>query len=230
MWLLHLRGLHKPPQSLVERMDGRMQQMAKKAKQPLPPHNHLVQIGDPVLRIKAEAVPRSEITSPFIQGIIGHLLRTLKKYDAVGVSAPQIGIPLRLFAMKTWSPEAVVKRGMEVIDPPLVVINPELETTDSSLLTLYGFSAQVPRHRRILLKGFDPEGKELEVPAQNWTARILQHEMDHLEGRLFIDPPTETTSLEFDYWESVNKRGGDFKLSYAGIGSSHRFLPFKIFF
>ncbi|XP_071747691.1 peptide deformylase, mitochondrial-like [Lepeophtheirus salmonis] len=238
------RCIHKPSKSWLELFDKRMQRAAKEMHQTLPPYEHVVQIGDPILRGKVEEIPLSEIKTPFINSIADKLLHVLKKYDAVGVSAPQIGTPIAMFAVgftksqiKSWSTETVAKEGMEPIDPPRVVINPRIDIIDSSSSThregccsLYGFSAQVTRYRKVLLKGYNIHGEAFEWLATDWTARIIQHEMDHLSGKLFIDPPTSTQTLEFNYWQSVNNRKGNFKMSYSGVGASHKLFPFKIFF
>ena len=78
------------------------------------------------------------------------------------------------------------------------------------------------------INALDANGSDFEWKVADWTARIVQHEFDHLEGKLYTDIMLPK-SLSFAYWETVNKRNGDFKLGYSGIsGISHRIFPFNM--
>lgn len=77
-----------------------------------------------------------------------------------------------------------------------------------------GFSADVPRFHKILLTGLDQNGQDLEIEAKGWTARIIQHEMDHLNGVLYTDL-MDRKSLACSCWTVINERGGKVELPYG---------------
>ena len=81
---------------------------------------------------------------------------------------------------------------------------------------MHGFSALVPRSKKVELSALDGEGKVVRWSPSGWSARILQHEFDHLQGKMFIDRALPE-SLSFDYWKIVNNRQGDFRLPFDGI-------------
>jgi len=110
-------------------------------------------------------------------------------YDepGIGLAAPQVGDPVRLIVVDTdWTEEDVEKS-------PLVLLNPELSEHDGKLLWKEGclsvpdFEAEVERAERVLLRAQDLDGKELEIRAEGLQAVCFQHELDHLDGILFID-------------------------------------------
>jgi len=194
-----------------------------------PPYNHCVQVGDPVLRVKCDPVSPSDINTEHIQSVITAMKYALKRFDGVGISAPQVGVPLQIMMVQfttsqlnCWTQDMQQSREMEVI-PLKILINPKLKIIDSdqvshseSCCSMHGFSALVPRCRKVSLTGLDQTGKEVKWSPSGWSARIAQHEYDHLSGKMFVDRAMVET-LTFDYWNIVNSRLGDFKLSYGGI-------------
>ena len=85
-----------------------------------------------------------------------------------------------------------------------------------SCCSLHGFSALVPRYQRVEISALNEEGETVQWSPRGWSARIAQHEFDHLQGKMFIDGASLET-LSFDYWKTVNNRQGDFRLSFNGI-------------
>jgi len=199
-----------------------------------PPYNHFVQIGDPVLRAKCDPVNPSDIKTEDIQSVINAMKYALKRFDGVGISAPQVGVPLQIMMVQfttsqlnCWTEEMQKMREMEMIplkvliNPKLKIINSEQVSHSESCCSMHGFSALVPRCKKVQLTGLDQTGSEVQWSASGWAARIAQHEFDHLSGKMFLDKaPVET--LAFDYWNIVNSRLGDFKLGYGGIQAGPR--------
>ena len=108
-----------------------------KSKKNLPPYSHFVQIGDPVLRAKCDPIHPKDIGSDQIQSVIDAMKYVLKRYDGVGVSAPQVGIPLQIIMIQLtakqlncWTEDMQKKREMEII-PLTTIINPKLSIIDS---------------------------------------------------------------------------------------------------
>lgn len=195
-------------------------------KDPKPPYTgHVVQIGDPVLRNKALSIPLNNINTKEIQNIV-HILRSLtKRLDLIGLAAPQIGVSLQMFVInfphpsKYFSKEEVSVKEMEHIDnqvwinPELKVLNYEKVTFNESCASFKGYSADVPRYKRVLLTGIDENGEKKTLDARGWTARIVQHEMDHLNGMMFTDRMV-LSSLCCTGWHTINKYQGFVELRY----------------
>jgi peptide deformylase len=157
-------------------------------------------VGESVLRNPARPVRPDEITSNRICELIEHMRETLADAPGVGLAAPQIGEPLQLAIIEdraeyqtTLTAEELAERERRPI-PFHVLINPEIELLSSpdvsffeGCLSLPGFMAIVPRARRVKVSALNEQGKEVQIEAEGWYARILQHEIDHLKGTLYID-------------------------------------------
>jgi peptide deformylase len=160
----------------------------------------LVQVGEPVLRAAAQPLVRKEIASPEIVRLIDDMRETLQDAPGVGLAAPQVGAPLQLAIIedrpeysKDIAPVQLAER--ERIPVPFhVIINPVLKPIGKTeveffegCLSLEGFTALVPRYRQVQVTCLDERGQPRKIEASGWYARILQHEIDHLNGTLYID-------------------------------------------
>uniref|UniRef100_H9YXL6 Peptide deformylase n=2 Tax=Macaca mulatta TaxID=9544 RepID=H9YXL6_MACMU len=183
---------------------------------PEPPFPHVCQVGDPVLRGVAAPVERAQLGGPELQRLTQRLVQVMRRRRCVGLSAPQLGVPLQVLALKL--PEALCRecpprqRALRQMEPfPLrVFVNPSLRVLDSRLVTfpegcesVAGFLACVPRFQAVQISGLDPNGEQVAWQASGWAARIIQHEMDHLQGCLFIDKMDSRTFTNV-YWMEVN--------------------------
>ncbi|XP_058531029.1 conserved oligomeric Golgi complex subunit 8 isoform X2 [Ochotona princeps] len=183
---------------------------------PSPPYSHVCQVGDPVLRTVAAPVEPAQLAGPELQRLVQQLVRVMRRRRCVGLSAPQLGVPLQVLALefpealfRACSPRLRELRQMESF-PLRVVVNPSLRVLDSRLVTfpegcesVAGFLACVPRFQAVQLSGLDLRGEPVTWQASGWTARIIQHEMDHLQGCLFIDKMDSTTFTNV-HWMEVN--------------------------
>lgn len=139
--------------------------------------------GDPVLRRKADLV---ETLDGDLDATIGSLLAALAQARGLGLAAPQIGCSRRLCAINLPALDEKHKK-------PMVLINPAVESLDGTLtqeegcLSFPQVYAAVARPRRIGIRGIDREGGEIEIEAGDLMARVFLHEIDHLNGVLFID-------------------------------------------
>jgi peptide deformylase len=130
------------------------------------------------------AVPVSG-PSPEISALIDDMLETVYAAPGVGIAAPQIGVPHRVFVIDL----SIGKLPSEC----LVLMNPQfvrregMQLVEEGCLSVPGFHATVPRPKSVTVRGLDREGRERIVEAEGFLARALQHEMDHLNGILFID-------------------------------------------
>ncbi|KAG8229870.1 hypothetical protein J437_LFUL008260 [Ladona fulva] len=181
-------------------------------KNPKPPYDHICQIGDPVLRNKAELVKPDDIKSEKIQLVIKKLRKALKGYDAAGVAAPQIGVPLRIFAVEfpEFKKKEINKETYELWEmstfPFKVFINPEIKVVDYKKIVFPESCESV--------KGLNENGEKVEWSCRGWAARICQHEMDHLDGKIYVDSMVKGT-LEFPLWQKINYHSGRLYLLYS---------------
>ncbi|MGD0131241.1 MAG: peptide deformylase [Bryobacteraceae bacterium] len=180
----------------------------------------IVQVGEPVLRQRARPLLQEEIALPETQQLIVWMHETMRDAPGVGLAAPQIGLPLQLAVIedrpeysKDISPERLAERERQSV-PFQVLINPRIverseECGDffEGCLSLAGFSALVKRSRQVAVEYLDERGQPRRVEAQGWYARILQHEIDHLYGRLYIDHMESRSFMSIDnlsrHWKDM---------------------------
>lgn len=136
--------------------------------------------GDPVLRQKAKPVPK---VTKRVMKLLQDMLDTMYAADGVGLAAPQVGVSERLIVV-------------DVGEGPICLVNPELVHGEGAVvdregcLSIPGVYGYVERYERVVVTGLDAKGKPKKVDAHGWLARALQHEIDHLDGILFIDKAT----------------------------------------
>lgn len=179
----------------------------------------IVQAGDPVLRQAARSLSAEEIGSREIQSLIEHMRETMHDAPGVGLAAPQIGLSLQLAVIedreeyfRDIAPEDLAERERRpvafhaIINPKIVEMpGPSLEFFEGCL-SLAGFSALVPRARSVRVECLDQNGEPRVIEATGWHARILQHEIDHLRGNLYIDRMRSRTFSSLDNWNRYWKR------------------------
>jgi peptide deformylase len=161
---------------------------------------NIVQAGDPVLRGISRQLTTEEIKSSSIQQLIDSMRDTMRAAPGVGLAAPQIGEPIQLAVIedraeyiKDASPEELKERDRSSI-PFHVIINPKISLLDDSpaeffegCLSVAGFQAVVRRAYNVHVECLNERAESITINAHGWYARILQHEIDHLNGRLYID-------------------------------------------
>jgi peptide deformylase len=142
----------------------------------------IVKYGDEVLHRPAERV---DALTPEVQVLIDDMIETMYAAPGVGIAAPQVGVALRIFVVDI----SVGRRAEDL----LVFVNPEfveregMQLEEEGCLSVPGFTATVARPARAVVKGLDRQGAERVVEGRELLARALQHEMDHLDGTLFVD-------------------------------------------
>jgi peptide deformylase len=175
----------------------------------------VARMGHPVLRARARAVDPAEIRSPRIQSLIDDMFETMKEYEGVGLAAPQVHEGLRLFVAGFGAEDEDEDEDDTKPSMPLVaLINPEIQVMGSQVaeewegcLSIPDIRGKVPRATQITVRGYDRQGKRIELRASGFSARVIQHETDHLDGVLFFDRMRSFESLTFveefgRYWSS----------------------------
>lgn len=180
----------------------------------------IVQVGEPVLRQRARPLLQEEIALPETQQLIVWMHETMRDAPGVGLAAPQVGLPLQLAVIedrpeysKDVAADRLAERERQAV-PFQVLINPRIvEQSEAQVeffegcLSLAGFSALVKRSRQVAVEYLDERGQPRRLEAQGWYARILQHEIDHLHGRLYIDRMESRSFMSIDnlgrYWKDM---------------------------
>ena len=178
----------------------------------------IVQAGHPVLRQEARPLSPAEFAGKEIQKLIESMRRTMYDAPGVGLAAPQVGLPLQLAVIedrseyhKDVSEEQLRERERRPV-PFHAIINPRItEKSEDTVeffegcLSLGGFSALVTRSRTVRVEFLNERGIEETREASGWYARILQHEIDHLRGTLYIDRMHSRTFTSLDNWNQYCK-------------------------
>jgi len=171
----------------------------------------IVQLGDPVLRHVGRDLTPAEIRGTEVKALIERMRETMRKAPGVGLAAPQIGLGLRLAVIEDQAAyveemDADERAAKEREPVPFhVVINPRIEVVDPApmrffegCLSLAGFVAVVARARAVRVRCLDDAGEPRTIEAQGWYARILQHEIDHLDGVVYVDRMEPRTFMDSD--------------------------------
>ena len=165
----------------------------------------VARMGHPVLRTRARALQPAEIRSPRVQKLIDDMFETMREYQGVGLAAPQVHESLRLFVAGFPPSEDVPAREDEPEQVPLMaLVNPEITPIGSAVvdgwegcLSIPDIRGRVPRAQDVSVRAYDRQGKRIELRARGFTARVIQHETDHLDGVLFLDRMRSFETLTF---------------------------------
>ncbi len=164
---------------------------------------------NPILRKKARAV--ANFKDAALQKLIDDMIETMRDAPGVGLAAPQVAISQRLAVIEYGELPEDAPEDAPPPDPKLyVILNPEIVTRSEELvngtegcLSLPGYVGSVMRHEAITVKAFNRHGRPVKIKAQGWLARIFQHEIDHLDGVLFIDKASKVWKVETDSEEDM---------------------------
>jgi peptide deformylase len=166
----------------------------------------IVTIGDPVLRTRAREVSDEELRSPEVQRLIDDLIETKRAASGAGLAANQVGETLRIAVAEVEGTNPRYPYKPQI--PLTVMINPTIEPAADDLmeinegcLSVPGLRGYLERHARVRVRYLDREGNERDEMKRGLTAGTFQHEVDHLDGVLFVDradPRTLATWEEYD--------------------------------
>jgi len=169
----------------------------------------VAKMGNPVLRRTADEIPKSEIKSDRIQRLIVDMFDTMEEYGGVGLAAPQVHESIRLLTIADIpdpdTEDGYLSRRRAVINPELTFLTDDEIAFFEGCLSIPDFRGQVPRIRKLRLRGFDQDGRKIDEEVEGFPAVVYQHEVDHLNGIMFLDRMPDLKTLtylkEFDrYW------------------------------
>jgi len=159
----------------------------------------IARMGHPVLRRRARRV--ADPTAPELRQLAQSMIETMLDAPGVGLAAPQVHADLRLLVYRV--PASRSPHGTPLA--PTALVNPEIEPVEQDVshgwegcLSIPGVRGIVPRWRTILVRGQTLEGTRIEQIAEGFHARVIQHELDHLDGTLFIDRMPDLALLSFE--------------------------------
>lgn len=143
----------------------------------------------PVLRIKAKEVKSFDQE---FQQLVDDMIETMREAPGVGLAAPQVGESLQLVVIEFGSEddEEAPKKLYVIVNPEIVKRSEELVTDLEACLSVPDLAGEVERHQSIVVKALNRHGQPLKLSPKGWLARIFQHEIDHLNGVLYIDHAT----------------------------------------
>ena len=163
----------------------------------------------PILRHKAKKVTTF---GPGLKTLVEDMIDTMREAPGVGLAAPQVAVSQRVIVVE-YAPEPDEGREPEppklyrVVNPEIVKASEDMVTGVEGCLSIPGYTGDVPRHTAVTVKGFNLQGKPVRIKAEGWLARIFQHEIDHLDGILFIDRATKIWKAETESRVKVPEAG-----------------------
>lgn len=139
---------------------------------------NIIKYPDSILRKDAKEVEKVDNE---IKNLILDMTETMQKYDGAGLSAPQVGVSKRIIIADDG------KEELAIVNPEIVKKSWRKQKDKEGCLSLPGLEVKIKRSKKIIVSGVDYSGKKIRIDAENLMARILQHEIDHLNGVLIID-------------------------------------------
>lgn len=161
----------------------------------------VARLGFPSVRSVAQPVPVDRIRSAGFQTLIDDMIDTMHEYVGVGLAAPQVHLPIQLAVLEVEHHP----RYPEMPPVPLtVLVNPVVTIVDATTvdewegcLSIPDLRGLVPRHRRVRVTALGRDGEELDFVAEDFHARVIQHETDHLKGEVYLDRMRDMRTLAF---------------------------------
>ena len=159
----------------------------------------VAQLGHPVLRRRARPVSVKQISSPSLQALLRDMIETMHEYDGVGIAAPQVHLSLQIAVIE-------VQRNPRYPHAPkiplTVLINPRVKPVSSrkvkdweGCLSVEGFRGVVPRWQSVQVAAYNAKGQLIRFRASGFYARVIQHEWDHLQGKVYLDRMPNLSTL-----------------------------------
>ena len=140
----------------------------------------IIKMDNPVLHQKAKRVRKVDDS---IQKLIDNMIETMHDVEGVGLAAPQVGVPLQVVVIQLPDEEDVIT----LINPEIVKSSEETEMMTEGCLSLPGYNGEIKRSTSVTVKARDRQGKPIRIKGEGLLAQVLQHEVDHINGIVFVD-------------------------------------------
>lgn len=167
-------------------------------------------LGHPVLRMESRRIAKEALASPAIQTLIDNMMETMVEYYGVGLAAPQVHESLSLAVIESHGPRGDFPMTI-LVNPDVTMLDEELIEDWEGCLSIPEFRGRVPRYRKLRVDALDRHGNKVQITAEGFFARVIQHEYDHLMGKVYIDRMRDLRTLthfaEFQrYWLPDTKK------------------------
>lgn len=161
----------------------------------------VARLGHPVLREISRPISRGDLLSDEVQGFIDDLVETMREYEGAGLAAPQVHRPIRICLIEVDGnlryPEFPQVPLTALVNPEITFLTDEVIRLWEGCLSVPELRGLVPRRSKIRVTGMDRHGGEIDFVAEGVFAAIVQHECDHLDGKLFVDRVEDTSTFSF---------------------------------
>jgi peptide deformylase len=154
----------------------------------------VARLGHPVLRAQSQPLSKAALASPTIQTLIDNMIETMVEYYGVGLAAPQVHESMALAVIESRGPRGEI--------PLTVLVNPEITVLEENrledwegCLSIPELRGRVPRYSKLRVDALDRNGKPLRITADGFFARVIQHELDHLRGQVYLDRMPDMRTL-----------------------------------
>ena len=159
----------------------------------------VARLGHPVLRAGTRPLPPEEIAAPDFQRLIGDMIETMREYNGVGLAAVQVHDSRRIAVLEVAdNPRYPEKQAVPLsilINPKIEPLSEEQEEDWEGCLSVPDMRGLVPRYAKIGVQALSYKGEKLEFVAEGFHARVIQHEFDHLNGKVYLDRMTDLSTL-----------------------------------
>jgi peptide deformylase len=168
-------------------------------------------LGHPVLRLQAQRLSKEGLASPPIQTLIDNMMQTMVEYYGVGLAAPQIHESISIAVIESHGPRGEIPMTV-LVNPDVTILDEQLMEDWEGCLSVPDFRGRVPRYRKLRVDAWDRQGNKIQFVVEGFFARVVQHEFDHLMGRVYLDRMRDLSTLthlaEFQrYWLPEKKEG-----------------------
>ncbi len=159
----------------------------------------VARLGHPVLRAPAKPLSRSDLQGHDVQRFIDDMVETMRDYHGVGLAAPQVHVPYRMAVIEAVSEEGTGPEASltVLINPTLTPAGEDLAEDWEGCLSIPDLRGRVPRWTSLSVQALDRQGREVAFEARDFFARVIQHEVDHLDGIVFLDRMKDMSTLTF---------------------------------
>jgi peptide deformylase len=161
----------------------------------------VTRLGHPVLRKVTENVSQQELQSPAMQKFIDDMIETMKEYDGVGLAADQVHESKQIAVLEVADnpryPEKPRVPLTVLVNPTITPLSEDMEEDWEGCLSIPDLRGMVPRYKSVRVQALDRQGKQIDFVADEFHARVIQHEFDHLTGKVYLDRMHDFSTLTF---------------------------------
>jgi peptide deformylase len=151
-------------------------------------------LGHPVLRMEAQRVSPQLLATPAVQKLIDDMMETMVEYYGVGLAAPQVHESLAIAVIESHGPRGDIPMTV-LVNPDVTVLDEEMIEDWEGCLSIPDFRGRVPRWSKLRVDALDRKGQRIQVTADGFFARVIQHEFDHLMGKVYLDRMRDLKTL-----------------------------------